>query len=1082
MENLIQVSPDVCAGILYGPTTRDLPAASRSGELKFPITSFLKISGISNTSSAILSILSIRDNRDQKSSIMKSSKKNACKFFMLLTMLIVLMGLTSYRANAQSMGISNSFITPDASSILEMRTITKGLLIPRMATTDRNAISSPATGLMIYNTTTNQFNYYNGSSWIVMFSGSVGVNSITGTANRVTIGGTSADPTIDIASTYIGQSSITTLGTISTGTWNSTAIGIGYGGTGQTTQQAAINALTGTQTSGTYLRSNGTNASLSAIQAADVPTLNQNTTGSAATLTTSRNIHGGSFNGSADVTNIIASTYGGTGNGFAKLSGPATSEKTFTLPNASATILTDNAAVTVAQGGTGVGTLASNGVLYGNGTSAVQALPVNSTATVQYLSQVSSGAPTWVTPTLGTVTSVSGTANRISVATGTTTPVIDIASTYVGQSSITTLGTIGSGTWNGSLVTGTYGGTGVNNGSSTITLGGNLVTSGAFATTLTSTATTNATLPAGTNTLYSTKSASITSAQLLTSLSDPTGTGVAVFGTTPTLATPVINGLATGTGVASAATASTLVTRDANANINVNNTLDGYATTATAAGATTLTVGSAYLQYFTGSTTQTVTLPVASTLVLGHQFFIVNNSTGIVTIQSSGANTIQAMAANSYMWITCILTSGTGTASWSASYVPAAVSTNTANTVVLRDASGNFSAGTITATFSGSITGTASKATNLVGGNATTLLGSVPYQSNTDVTTMLSPNTTTTKKFLTQTGDGTNGAAPGWNTIVAGDIPTLNQNTTGSAATLTTSRNIYGNAFNGSADVTGIIASTYGGTGNGFAKLSGPATSEKIFTLPNASATILTDNAAVTATQGGTGNASYTIGDILYASASTTLSKLADVATGNVLISGGTSTAPSWGKVGLTTHVSGTLPIANGGTNSTATPTNGGVAYGDGSAYQFNAAGVSGQVLQSNGAAAPDWTDAGTMMLGGNSNNTAVNNTTQYFMIIGAGVGAVADVQAGTRSLFSRAGTIKNLYVIISAALGGGKTGTVTVMKNGVATSLVATLSVGPTSFSDLTHTVSVAAGDEIGIKVTTTGNVKFSYAADFTY
>ncbi|MGA9774020.1 MAG: right-handed parallel beta-helix repeat-containing protein [Blastocatellia bacterium] len=50
---------------------------------------------------------------------------------------------------------------------------------------------------------------------------------------------------------------------------------------------------------------------------------------------------------------IIASTYGGTGNGFTKFTGPTTSEKTFTLPNAPATILTDNAAVTLAQGGTG---------------------------------------------------------------------------------------------------------------------------------------------------------------------------------------------------------------------------------------------------------------------------------------------------------------------------------------------------------------------------------------------------------------------------------------------------------------------------------------------------------------------------------------------------------------------------------------------------------------------------------------------------------------------------------------------------------------------------------------------------------
>jgi hypothetical protein len=58
-------------------------------------------------------------------------------------------------------------------------------------------------------------------------------------------------------------------------------VAIANGGTGQTTQAAAITALTGTQTSGYYLRSNGTNSVLSAIQAADVPILNQNTTGSA---------------------------------------------------------------------------------------------------------------------------------------------------------------------------------------------------------------------------------------------------------------------------------------------------------------------------------------------------------------------------------------------------------------------------------------------------------------------------------------------------------------------------------------------------------------------------------------------------------------------------------------------------------------------------------------------------------------------------------------------------------------------------------------------------------------------------------
>ena len=58
------------------------------------------------------------------------------------------------------------------------------------------------------------------------------------------------------------------------------------------------------------------------------------------------------------------------------------------------------------------------------------------------------------------------------------------------------------------------------------------------------------------------------------------------------------------------------------------------------------------------------------------------------------------------------------------------------------------------------------------------------------------------------------------------------------ATTLATTRAIYGNNFDGSAALTQVIASTYGGTGNGFTKFSGPTTSEKTFTLPDASATI----------------------------------------------------------------------------------------------------------------------------------------------------------------------------------------------------------------------------------------------------
>lgn len=104
------------------------------------------------------------------------------------------------------------------------------------------------------------------------------------------------------------------------------------------------------------------------------------------------------------------------------------------------------------------------------------------------------GDGTWVTPAGTGVTSVSGTLNRIT-STGGTTPVIDISASYVGQSSITTLGTIGTGVWQGTVIGGTFGGTGVNNGASTITLGGSLTTSGAFASTFTMTNTTSVTFP-----------------------------------------------------------------------------------------------------------------------------------------------------------------------------------------------------------------------------------------------------------------------------------------------------------------------------------------------------------------------------------------------------------------------------------------------------------------------------------------------------------------------------------------------------------------------------------------------------------
>jgi hypothetical protein len=162
--------------------------------------------------------------------------------------------------------------------------------------------------------------------------------------------------------------------------------------------------------------------------------------------------------------------------------------------------------------------------------------------------------------------------------------------------------------------------------------------------------------------------ASTTSSQLAGVISDETGGGAAVFGTTPTLATPVINGLPTGTGVASAATASTIVARDANANATINSLIENGQSITSAAGTTTLTGASPKRTMVIGSTTQTIVLPVVSTLVLYQQFYIINNSTGIVTVQSSGANTVATLGAGVVGTFTCQLITGTSAASWDSKY------------------------------------------------------------------------------------------------------------------------------------------------------------------------------------------------------------------------------------------------------------------------------------------------------------------------------------------------------------------------------------------------------------------------------
>lgn len=139
-------------------------------------------------------------------------------------------------------------------------------------------------------------------------------------------------------------------------------------------------------------------------------------------------------------------------------------------------------------------TFVEQGTTYAN-TGWVQTFEVLTVGTDTVIWQQFSGTGTFTAGAgltiAGTEFNVIGTADRITVNPDS----VDIASTYVGQTSITTLGTISTGTWQGTVISGQYGGTGVNNSGKTITLGGNLITSGAFATTLTVTGTTSVTLP-----------------------------------------------------------------------------------------------------------------------------------------------------------------------------------------------------------------------------------------------------------------------------------------------------------------------------------------------------------------------------------------------------------------------------------------------------------------------------------------------------------------------------------------------------------------------------------------------------------
>lgn len=150
-------------------------------------------------------------------------------------------------------------------------------------------------------------------------------------------------------------------------------------------------------------------------------------------------------------------------------------------------------------------------------------------------------------------------------------------------------------------------------------------------------------------------------------LATGTGTGIINIGTgagNPKTINIATANVANVVAIGSLGTSTSLI-----GSVTATNIIEGYTTTVTAGATTTLTVFSTYQQFFTGTTTQTVLMPVASTLILGQSYYIVNNSTGSITIESSGGNLIQTMVSGTFAILTCILTSGTTAASWNVEYV-----------------------------------------------------------------------------------------------------------------------------------------------------------------------------------------------------------------------------------------------------------------------------------------------------------------------------------------------------------------------------------------------------------------------------